>query len=321
MKKILTSLAFVAILAPLHSQKLSLCQAIPLIEKDATNEFLDIRKEVDNTVKYPETYFSSIQIEEAASSRIIKLNNGFSFKADFGTFSSKDEALKKMNALISSLKSCFAGLSTTYSTDMLKVSEYHSIYFINDKSVRLYSAHFKLRTLSGKTDLSFEFDANEKKSAFDNKPRKAFYDFGLIDSNLSYDDFSVALRKVVEDAKTGFKTIMGTETDYGRGFTCYRTKYFLPGYSSFIEDRTLGIVFYVVPTFQIATAETFATKAEKAQSMIQSALGSNYGFRTTEDGRNQIYVHKNQPDKTVVELFIKEKNGEFIFELYVKSLE
>jgi hypothetical protein len=204
---------------------------------------------------------------------------------------------------------------------MLKISEYHTFYFISEKSFRLYSAHFKLRTLSGKTDLSFEFDAEQKKSAFDTNPKKAFYDFGLIDSKLSYDDFSVALRKVVEDAKTGFKTIMGAETDYGRGFTCYRTKYFLPGYSSFIEDRTLGIVFYVVPTFQIATAETFATKAEKAQSMIQSALGSNYGYRTTEDGRNQIYVHKNQPDKTVVELFIKEKNGEYIFELYVKSLE
>lgn len=321
MKNILTSLAFVAILAPVLSQKLSFCQALPLIEKDATNEFVDIRKEADNAVKYPATYFSSIQIEEAASSRIIELNNGFSFKADFGTFNSKDEAQKKMNTLISSLKSCFPGLSTTYSTDMLKVSEYHSIYFINDKSVRLYSAHFKLRTLSGKTDLSFEFDAEEKKSVFNSNPKKAFFDFGLIDSNLSYDDFSVALRKVMEEAKTGFKTIMGTETDYGRGFTCYRTKYFIPGYSSFIEDRTLGIVFFVVPTFQKATAQTFAAIAEKAQKMIQAALGNNFCYRTTEDGRNQIYVHKNQPNKPVVELFIKEKDGEFIFELYVKSLE
>jgi hypothetical protein len=125
----------------------------------------------------------------------------------------------------------------------------------------------------------------------------------------------------MEEAKTGFKSIMGTETDYGRGFTCYRTKYFIPGYSSFIETRTLGIVFYVVPTFQRANAQTFATIAEKAQKMIQAALGNNFCYRTTEDGRIQIYVHKNQPNKPVVELFIKEKEGEFIFELYVKSLE
>jgi hypothetical protein len=321
MRYLIISISFLALIATAKAQKLNFCEALPMLEKNTTEEFVDIRKEVDNTVKYPTTYFSSIQILEATSSRIVQKSDVYSFKADFGTFSTKDEALKKMNTLHATIKSCYPNFYTTFSTDMLKVSEYHSFCFTSEKSFRLYSAHFKLRTLSGKTDLSFEFDAEQKKSAFYTNPKKAFYDFGLIDSNLSYDDFSVALRKVVEEAKTGFKTIMGTETDYGRGFTCYRTKYFIPGYSSFIEDRTLGLVFYVVPTFQRATAQTFAASAEKAQKMIQAALGSNYGFRTTEDGRNQIYVHKFQPNKPVVELFIKEKEGEFIFELYVKSLE
>lgn len=321
MRYSITLISFWALTATIQAQKLSFCEALPMLEKNTTEEFVDIRKEVDNTVKLPITYFSSIQILEATSSRIVQKSDVYSFKADFGTFSTKDEALKKMNTLLATIKSCYPNFYTTISTDMLKVSEYHTFYFISEKSFRLYSARFELRTLSGKTDLSFEFDANGKKAAFNSNPKKAFYDFGLITSNLSYDEFSVALRKVVEEAKTGFKAFMGTETDYGRGFTCYRTKYFLPGYSSFIEDRTLGIVFYVVPTFQIATAQTFATKAEKAQSMIQSALGSNYGYRTTDDGRTQIYVHKNQPDKPVVELFIKEKNGEFIFELHVISLE
>jgi len=321
MKYLITTISIIAILTPAQSQKLSFCEALPMLEKNATEEFVDIKKEVDNSVKYPTTYFSSIQIQEAISSRIVNKSNGYSFKADLGTFSTKDEAQKKMNTLLTTIKNCYPSFNTTFSTDILKISEYHTFYFTSEKSFRLYSARFKLRTLSGKTDLSFEFDANENESPFNNNAKKAYYDFGIIESNLSYDDFSVALRKITEEAKTGFKAIMGTETDYERGFTCYRTKLFIPGYSSFIEDRTLGIVFYIIPTFQKATPETFVQTAEKAQKMIQSALGNNYGYRTSEDGKNQIYVHKDQPDKTVVEILLNEKNGEFIFELYIKSLE
>lgn len=305
----------------IQAQKLSFCEALPLLEKNATDGFVDIKKEVDNDIKYPKSYFSSIQITEAISSRVVENRNSFKFKADFGTFNSKAEALDKMNKLQATLKSCFPGFRTTFSTDNLKVSDYYTIYTTSEKGFRLYSARFKLTTLGGKSELSFEFESDEKKSAFDSNPRKAFYDFGIIESSLSYDEFSVALRKVIEESKTGFKNIMGSETDYGRGFTCYRTKYFLPGYSSFIEDRTMGIVFYVVPTFQRATAQTFTTVAEKAQKMIQSALGNSYGYRTSEDGKNQIYVHKNRPDKTVVELLLKENNGEITFELYIKSIE
>jgi hypothetical protein len=321
MRHLIITISFCAMITSVKAQKLNFCEALPMIEKNTVEEFVDIRKEVDNTVKYPTTYFSSIQILEAKTSRIVKNNHGYSFKADFGSFSTKAEAQKKMNALQAALKSCYPELHTSFSTDMLKTTEYQSFYALSENGLRLYSARFKLQTLSGKSELSFEFDANENKSTLNENPKKAFYDFGLIKSNLSYDDFSVALRNVIEEAKTGFKAIMGTQSDYGRGFVSYRTKYFIPGYSSFIEDRTMGVVYYVVPTFQRVTAQTFATNAEKAQKMIQSALGNNYGYRTTEDGKAQFYVHKNHPDKPVVELVLKEKNGEFVFELYVKSLE
>ena len=320
-RNVLIPVFLVAFFAAAQAQKLSFCEALPMLEKNATDAFVDIKKEVDVAVKYPTTYFSSIQITEANSSRIIQYRNSYRFKADFGTFSSKAEAVQKMNTLQAALKSCFPGINTTFSTDALKISEYYTFFVTNDMGFRLYSSRFKLTTLGGKTDLSFEFDADEKKSAFDSNPKKAYYDFGFITANLNYDEFSVALRKVIEEAKTGFKAIMGAETDYGRGFTCYRTKYFIPGYSSFIEDRTLGIVFYVVPTFQRANAQNFATIAEKAQEMIQSALGSDYAYRTSEDGKAQIYVHKNKPDKKVVELVLKDKEDESVFELYISNLE
>lgn len=320
-RNVLIPVFLVAFFAAAQAQKLSFCEALPMLEKNATEAFVDIKKEADNAVKYPKTYFSSIQISEAISSRIVEHTNGYRFKADLGTFSSKAEALQKMNTLQAAIKKCYPGINTTYSTDILKISDYYTCYNLGEKSFRLYSARFKLMTLGGKTDLTFEFDSDETDPDFDIPPQKAYYDFGIIESSLSYDEFSVALRKVIEEAKTGFKAIMGAETDYGRGFTCYRTKLFIPGFSSFIEDRTLGIVFYIIPTFQKATAENFVQTAEKAQKMIQSALGNSYGYRTSEDGKNQIYVHKDQPDKTVVEILLNEKNGEFIFELYIKSLE
>lgn len=310
-----------ALFTVVQAQKLSFCEALPMLEKNATEEFVDIRKEVDNSVKYPTTYLSSIQILEATSSRIVKSSDGFKFKADFGTFSSKDEARKKMNEVVAALKNCHKGLNTTFSTDVLSISEYHTIYVANSEGLRLYSAKFNLRTLGNKSDLFFEFDASQKRSSLFGNATKAYYDYAFVKEKLTNDEFCIALRKVIEEANTGFKAIKGAETDYGRGFTCYRTKYFIPGYSSFIEDRTLGIVFYVVPTFQRANAQNFATIAEKTQKMIQSALGSNYAYRTSEDGKAQIYVHKNKPDKKVVELVLKDKEDESVFELYISNLE
>lgn len=321
MRNSLLLMCILALSTAIQAQKVSFCEALPLLEVSATNDFSDIRKNEDASVTYPTTYFSGLQVQEAISSSVIKSRNGYSFKVDFGSFASKDDARKKMNTIISGLKDCYSGINTAMSTDMLSVSEFHTLYLTTEIGFRLYDAKFKLRTLSGKSDLSFEFNSNEEKSFLNQYPAKAYYDYIFIKSSVANDGFSVALRKLLIEAQTGFKSITGTEADYGRGFTCYRTTFQLPGYSSFIEDRTLDNVLYVVPTFQIATPENFTQTVDKAKQIIESALGSDYAFRSSDDAKKLIYVHKNQPDKPVVEILLKENDNDFILELYVMNLE
>ena len=76
MRYLITLISFVILIVSVQAQKMSFCEALPMLEKNTSEEFVDIRKEVDNTVKYPTTYFSSIQVLEANSSRIIENRNG-----------------------------------------------------------------------------------------------------------------------------------------------------------------------------------------------------------------------------------------------------
>lgn len=305
----------------LFAQKVSFCEALPLLEKYATNEFSEIRSGLDSSQTFPTTYFSSMQIKEALSSKVTQSIGPFTFTADFGEFNSREDALLKIMELSASLYACYPGIKLTTTTEKIFKTESHTLALHNQDGFRLYDAKIKLSNFKDKYYLSFDFDASEKKNILNKNPSQAYTDFQLIKLAADQSDFSVSIRRVIEEAKNGFKSIKAEEIESPDYFSHYGVKYKVQGYDCYIEDRTMEILFYVIPKVKSGTEESFSQSVADITRLIELALGTDYGSAPSSNGQSIVYVNKNQPEKKVLTLLLTFDDKHYEMDLQIHNLE
>lgn len=321
MKKllILAWVLFFAIMA--QAQKMNFCDALRLLEEEAIIEFENIRLGVDSSVSYPTSYFSKVELMEANSTKITEGMNNFKFEADFGEFATIDEARAKVNELCSKLSACFPGFKATQTTDKIFKSEEYTFSNHTDEFFRLYASSLTIQPAGGKFFLTYAFNASEKQTALNSVPKQAYTDFERLKSPADNSTFSIALRKVIEEAKTAFQNLKAEELPGELFFSNFESNYQIPDYKCFIEDRTMGVVFFVIPKVKSGSSENFNQAVNEAASMIENALGQDYGYSLAVDQQSFIFAHKNQPEKKVVSLELSGDDEYFELGIRVHNLE
>jgi len=296
---------------------MSICQALPLLEKSAVNEFSDIRKEINTSVTFPTTYITSLEIQEALSSKIVKNSGNYTYSADFGVFQSETDAKNKIEQVYSLIKNCFPGFRMTVSFEKLLKTGYFTLSYHNENGFRLYNARFELHRYATTFEVDFVFKSSEKASFMNSNPNQAYNDYQLVKNEMAYDNFSIAIRNVIKEGKTGFSAIKGEEANFGSLFTTYVTKYSVPDYTCYIEDRIMGTFYYTVQNFKRGKMAELSQTVEQAKNQIQSALGTGYGVTISSNLKTLTYAHKDQPEKPVMKLILSGDETDFVLTLLI----
>lgn len=321
MKHIILSLVLTVAVLSAQAQKISFCDAFILIEKESVNGFKGLNIGRDSTDKFNTAYISSVQIIGANNSKILGLRTNNSFRTDFGIYNSYDEVKSKVNSLCYTLTNCFEDLKVSKSTEKTFNTESYSFYFNTPGGIRVYSARLKVLPLGSRYNLSFEFDGSAEATALNKNPVQAYVEYKMVDATLTSNDFNMSLRKVLEEAKTGFTSIKGEPLPEQKGFfKTYNSKYHLPKFYCHIEERGMGIVNYVIPKVVTFTEENAQTAFPELLKEVNRSLGPDYAYCNSFDKMSIYFVHKDQPDKRVLSLNLNADKGTYSIDLLVHSL-
>lgn len=320
MKQIILILFLAVAVISAQAQKISFCDAFILIEKESTNGFKGLNMGRDSTDKFNTAYISSVQIIGANNSKILGLRTNNSFRTDFGIYNSYDEVNSKVNSLCNTLTNCFEDLKFSKSTEKTFNTESYSIYFNTVDGIRVFSARLKVLPLGNRYNLSFEFDGSAEPTALNKNPVQAHVDYKLVNATMTSNDFNMSLRKVLEEAKTGFTAIKGELLPEQKGFfKTYNSKYHLPKFRCHIEERGMGIVNYVIPKVITFTRENSQTAFPEILKEVNQSLGPNYANCSSFDKKSIYYVHKDQPDKKVLSMILNADNDTYSIDLLVHA--
>lgn len=311
MKK--SNLVIIAVLfstLPLMAEKMSLCKAFEKIAESAKTGFEDINSGTnDPNAKILKTYATSVEILGAEKTELVYFNST-SYIARYGSFPSEASAIAKVETLKAEFLKCFPFFKfSPLSKDALKTTSCNFIQH-SDNGFRVYKAQFRIEKFGSSYDVSFRFPQKTKKTMFDPEI-PIFYDYTLIDKVAGYDQFSNDLRKVILEAKTAFENLKGNEIESSfYMFKNYAAKMNVAGYSNcYVEDRTFGVIYYVIPCITGGDFETTKANAQSIISKVKSALGNEYGFMATGSGMNVKFVNKYFPDKDVLTISIESKKN------------
>ena len=311
MKK--SNLVIIAVLfstLPLMAEKMSLCKAFEKIAEAAKTGFTDINSGTnDPNATLIKTYATSVEILGAEKTELVYFNST-DFIARYGKFTSEESAIEKVETLKADFMKCYPFFKFSPLTrDDFKSLTCNFIQH-SDNGFRVYKSLFKIEKMGGSYEVTFRFPQYSKKTLF-YPEAPIYFDYTLIDKVAGYDQFSNDLRKVIVEAKTAFENLKGNEIESSfYMFKNYAAKMNVAGYSNcYVEDRTFGVIFYVIPCITGGDFETTKANAQSIISKVKSALGNEYGFMATGSGTNVKFVNKKFPDKNVLTISIESKKN------------
>ncbi len=310
MRKKLTFLAIILVASQaVISQKISLCQAFEKIQTASQNSFSDFNNGVKES-SLVKSYFSKLEIAEATETILQDNSWGKDFIAKYGEFETESEAQRKVEELTKSFTSCFpvCSFSNYYEKTIYPIQKFNFI-LNTEGGFRYYDACFRISYLGKKYNVEFFFPSAERRDYsmdgfLDSKTLivAIYTDYFYLKSTADNQPFSVDLRKVIAESKTGFKAFRGTDIMASFNVSGYELCY--------LEDENQILDFhYVIPVALKGSVELVGKlKNEVAQKLI-GALGSEYAVNESPDGMFAKFVYKNRPHHEVVSLMVTDKGA------------
>ena len=306
------------------AQKKTFCNAFKQLEEIAGDNFTQIRLAEDTTAKGAfKTYLSSLQIAGAQKTEISQRLGRTVFRGDFGLFDSEDAGKAKVNELIAQMVECFPGFRFH---EMKKgiFSETNYIFSNHvENAFRLYDAAFVLKK-EGKSNVRviFEFGGVEKNIYNNMISGMPYTDFSVVNVDKVVDEFSRKLDLVLKESKSAFYNITGDLIEEPNAiFKRYTTETQVPsnGFCT-IEDRTMGLVYYVIPLVKEGDAADFQKANNEYLVKIMKALGKDYALGLSADKKKVNFVHKDRPGKNVLSIVVVNRKPQtFDLSIYVDS--
>jgi len=304
----------------ISAQKMSLCEALGGIEQQANEGFVKLKGEAKESSALIKAYHSNVEIAEAVKTEIVLLNSKTEFVVDYGQFTSESEALSKVEGLKSNLTACYPDVRfSEYSFDLLKSRRTNMIQQA-DIGFRYFMANFKIDKWGSNYTVTFRYPAPVE-ADFMEVGEPAFIDFYYIDKPAGSNQFSQDIQKIINKGKTGFTDIMGEEVESNHFlFQNFNSTFQFTGFNNcYIENRTMGILYYVIPVAKGVDETAIRTLSDGYLPELMVALGLDYAFNSSPDGMRIVFVNKAQPaDETLIYL-IEENEGLFDLNIYLRG--
>ncbi len=307
---------------PVSAEKLTLCAAFEKVVASSEKKFSDLKLSEIPNQSYGKKFYSSIEISEASKTYIDDLTMSIKFKAEFGSFNSKEAAMAKVDELKKNVIACFPTVSfVTYTETLFNTT---SIDFVNksDKGLRYYKVGFRILKYGSTYDLVFECDEAEKSGWGANSELIPVYtDYFYNDKSQDNSQFSVEIRKLLTEAKSAFETIKGSEipADFYL-FTNYASKYQVSGYPGcFIEDRSMNVIFFVIPLASNLSVDNARDKRDQMFQKLQLALGTEYAYHVSSDYMKVSFIHKSRPNKELLTLLLAYKSDSYNLSILIDA--
>lgn len=311
---------FLFLMVTAKAEKIPFCQALVKIIESSDKEFADIKLSEMKSETLVYKYGSSVEIAEATDSYLKKITSTMTYTSDLGKFTSEEAAKIKLNELTALLKNCFntiefvsyvEPLFKTYNVDLKNNGEKGFLY---------YKAGFRIKKWGGFYELVFEYPAAESAGyGVNNALVPVYSEFYYIDKQQNNAQFSMDIRKLLDEAKTAFVNYKAEEikSDFSF-FTNYRSKFNPSGFSNcYIEDRGMNIINFVIPIATGLTLEQAQKFQEEYLNKLELAFGSNFAVNFSNDGNVVTYVNKMQPQKKLVQIVFSYKSGGYDMNLHI----
>lgn len=323
MKKISLLLTLLLIVNAVLAQKMPLCNAFLQLSEMADKDFAPIKLRQDTSAKsIGKVFHSEIVVTEALKSEVAEMLGKTTFKADFGIFETKEAARAKVSDLTKVMQSCYSTFKFHESNQGILNDTYFQIANYADDAFRLYNASFIIRERGKKFTVAFEFTGPDKSSFGDKINSLSSTDFRFVSQKYDTQPFSNALRRLLQEAKTSFSNIKGAETKSPNlYFKAYTPTFIVPGYNnSYIEDRSMGILYYIIPIVRGGAGQDFQKANGELMMKIMNALGQDYAYALSYDRKKINFVHKDMPAKNLLSIVVGDpSSGTFDLSIYIDA--
>lgn len=318
--KLLFVILFLFLLVTTKAEKIPFCQALVKIIESSDKDFADIKLSEMKSETLVYKYGSSVEIAEATDSYLKKITSKMTYTSEFGKFTSEEAAKNKLNELTALLSKCFNTIEFVSYVEPLFKSYHVDLKSKGEKGFLYYNSGFRLKKWGSSYELVFEYAAAETSGYGANKVLVPVYsEFYYIDKQQSSSQFSLDIRKLLDDAKTAFVNYKAEEikSDFSF-FTNYRSKFNPSGFSNcYIEDRGMNFINFVIPIATGLTLEQAQKFQEEYLNKLELALGSNFAVNFSNDGNVVTYVNKMQPQKKLVQIVFSYKSGGYDMNLHI----
>lgn len=297
------------------AEKMSLCQAFVKLAEQCK----DFSAWKGGAI--PDRYgnfYSTLEVEGGKQSYMYDIFGDLSFMTDFGTFDTENAALQKVESLKKEILNCYSFFKFA---DTKGPFGDNLSYFVQpgEDAFRFYTACFKISKYKQTWTVTFQFPQNQKESAI-GAAKNAYTDYKRIKLAIDNYAFSQDVRKLLDQAKTGFASVKGEKLDNIAVFQQYSVTFQPTGKEDcYIEDRGMGLIFYEIPILQDVTMETLQGSVGVVLTNIQRAFGPEYGFIQSPDGMTVSFAHQDHPYYVAATLYIEKIMDGYNMNLSLKA--
>ena len=226
-----------------------------------------------------------MEIKDASDCFIERSPIGNEWFAYFGSFTSKDAAVNKIKSIQLELLSCVSHLEFLEKTNLITQLPY---YTMKENFNDGFSIH--------KLELGIIKSEENNFMPFMKVPEPSnIVTYRTLTNTPDTTTFGKELGKILIDAKSGFKDILGDKSKGGT-YSLYKTNYCITGsYGCLIEDNRIGKKFKSLAATGLSLAD--ADKAlEILSSSVASAIGDKFVYSKTKDGMRITFSDLNNVD-------------------------
>jgi hypothetical protein len=263
----------------------ALCQGYALLMQESINNFDSISGAETKAPEGLKRYKSKLEIKDASDCFIERSPIGNEWFAYFGSFTSKDAAVNKIKSIQLELLSCVSHLEFLEKTNLITQLPY---YTMKENFNDGFSIH--------KLELGIIKSEENNFMPFMKVPEPSnIVTYRTLTNTPDTTTFGKELGKILIDAKSGFKDILGDKSKGGT-YSLYKTNYCITGsYGCLIEDNRIGKKFKSLAATGLSLAD--ADKAlEILSSSVASAIGDKFVYSKTKDGMRITFSDLNNVD-------------------------
>ena len=321
MRKSVITLLFTSffIIITVNAETLPLCQAFLKMEKSSENKFSDLKLDKKPGSSLFSYYNTTIQVENADSSYIDDGLFSCKFVSALGKFDSKYSAENQLNASAAIFKKCFTNVDFVNFEGLFNKT-YYNIITKSEDGLRYYDAGFRIEKSGDWYILSFECKGAESSGFGANATvKKVYTDYFKHDEQKEYGTFTSDIQKIINESASLFENWKGAEleSDFFL-FKWFESSFSPAGFpGSFIEDRGMDVVRFVIPVEKGIDENSIDTKEDEVFLKMKRVLGPDYLYNFSSDYMVINFVHKDHPDHVVAYVQLEYKSGLYNISIYI----